>query len=75
MPRLTERERQVLKWISVGKSNWEIAKILGISEFTVKNHVQNLLRKLSATNRAHAVTKAIACGLLHTTKNGVQRED
>ncbi len=69
MPRLTERERQVLKWISAGKSNWEIAKILGISEFTVKNHVQNLLKKLSATNRAQAVTKAIACGLLDAIEN------
>jgi DNA-binding CsgD family transcriptional regulator len=69
MPRLTERERQVLKWISIGKTNWEIGKILGISEFTVKNHVQNLLKKLSVTNRTQAVTKAIARGLLDAVEH------
>ena len=61
---ITARERQVLQWISAGKSNWEIGKILRISEFTVKNHVQNVLRKLSVTSRAQAVTKGIFCGLI-----------
>lgn len=61
---ITARERQVLQWIAAGKSNWEIGKILRISEFTVKNHVQNVLRKLSVTSRAQAVTKGIFCGLI-----------
>jgi transcriptional regulator EpsA len=61
---ITERERQVLRWIAAGKSNWEIGRILRISEFTVKNHVQSLLKKLSVKSRTQAVTKAISCGLL-----------
>jgi transcriptional regulator EpsA len=61
---VTERERQVLRWIAAGKSNWEIGRILRISEFTVKNHVQSLLKKLSVKSRTQAVTKAISCGLL-----------
>lgn len=61
---ITKRERQVLQWIAAGKSNWEIGKILRISEFTVKNHVQNVLKKLSANSRAQAVTKGIFCGLI-----------
>lgn len=61
---ITERERQILQWIAAGKSNWEIGKILLISEFTVKNHVQNVLKKMSATSRAQAATKAVSCGLI-----------
>jgi transcriptional regulator EpsA len=61
---ITERQREILKWIAAGKSNWEIGKILLISEFTVKNHVQNVLKKLSVTTRAQAATKAISCGLI-----------
>lgn len=65
-PRLdiTEREREVLQWIAAGKSNWEIGKILEISEFTVKNHVQSLLKALGVTSRAHAATKAMSSGLI-----------
>jgi LuxR family transcriptional regulator, quorum-sensing system regulator CviR len=63
--KITERERQVLRWIAAGKSNWEIGKILSISEFTAKNHVQNLLKKLSVTGRAQAVTTAFFCGLIN----------
>ena len=62
--KITERERQVLQWIAAGKSNWEIGKILDISEFTAKNHVQNLLKKLSVTGRAQAVTTAFFSGLI-----------
>lgn len=61
---LTPRERQVLRWIAAGKSNWEIGKILLISEFTVKNHVQNLLKKLSVSSRAQAASLAIAGGFV-----------
>lgn len=55
---ITERERQVLQWLKAGKTNWEIAQILGISPNTVKNHVQNILRKLNVQNRGHAAVKA-----------------
>lgn len=55
---LTEREQEVLQWVKRGKTNWEIAQILGISLYTVKNHVQNILRKLNVQNRSHAAVKA-----------------
>jgi transcriptional regulator EpsA len=61
---VTEREREILRWVAAGKSNWEIGKILRISEYTVKNHVQSVLKKLSATTRVQAVTKAISGGLI-----------
>jgi len=49
---LTEREQQIGHWVAQGKSNWEIAAILGISENTVKTHVANLLRKQGLASRA-----------------------
>ncbi|NTV93979.1 MAG: hypothetical protein HGA75_00995 [Thiobacillus sp.] len=63
MPKLTPREREILKWIGMGKTNCEIAMILGTRYKTVKNQVQNLLAKLDVNNRAHAVAKAAALGL------------
>ena len=61
---LTEREQEVLKWICGGKSNSEMATILGISSWTVKIQVSNLLAKLNASTRGHAVAKAISFGLI-----------
>ncbi|MET8977480.1 response regulator transcription factor [Streptomyces sp. NPDC004539] len=55
---LTGRERQVLEHIAVGASNAEIAEGLGITVRTVKHHVTNLLGKLGARDRAHAVAMA-----------------
>ncbi len=60
---LTRRQLQVLSWIKSGKTNEEIAKILDVSAPTVKNHVQKILRKLDASNRAQAVGKADSLGL------------
>ncbi|WP_303909101.1 helix-turn-helix transcriptional regulator [Thiohalomonas denitrificans] len=59
---LTPRELEVLKWLSLGKSTWDISVILGIAERTVKFHVGNLLEKLDASTRAHAVAVASARG-------------
>lgn len=50
--RLTEREQQIGYWAALGKSNWEIAAILGISESTAKTHITNLLHKLGLASRA-----------------------
>lgn len=61
---VTEREIEILRWVREGKSNQEIGMILSISPLTVKNHVQKILRKLQASNRAQAVSKAIALRLL-----------
>lgn len=61
---LTEREREILRWAREGKSNLEIGAALDISALTVKNHIQKILRKLAASNRAHAVALAMSQGLL-----------
>lgn len=57
---LSARESEVLAWVAMGKTNPEIGSILGISTFTVKNHVQRILKKLDVTNRAQAVGKTTA---------------
>jgi transcriptional regulator EpsA len=52
---ITEREAQILSGVREGKTNQQIGAELGISALTVKNHVQKILRKLGAANRAQAV--------------------
>ena len=59
---LTSRETQILGYIAEGNSNKQIARILQISEQTVKNHVSAILRKVNANDRAHAVVLAIRHG-------------
>lgn len=61
---VTQREREILGWLREGKSNQQIADELGISALTVKNHVQKILRKLNAANRAQAVAQAMSLQLL-----------
>jgi DNA-binding NarL/FixJ family response regulator len=61
---LTEREIEVLKLIAAGNSNKLIADQLSIGEATVKSHVTNILSKLSANDRAHAVTIALQRGII-----------
>jgi DNA-binding NarL/FixJ family response regulator len=61
---ITAKELQVLKLIVEGNSNKQIAKDLGISDQTIKNHVSAILRKLNANCRAHAVFIAIRDGLI-----------
>src|SRR5436190_1474189 len=56
---LTVREQDIIKWIYLGKSNFEIGAILKISPLTVKNHVQKILRKLNVVNRTQAIGKAL----------------
>lgn len=52
---LSQREYDIFHWMSRGKTNWEIATILDICERTVKFHVANVIRKLNANNRTHAI--------------------
>lgn len=54
---LSDREAEVLCWVALGKTNPEIGSILTISEFTIKNHMQRIFKKLDVTNRAQAVSK------------------
>jgi transcriptional regulator EpsA len=62
---LTVREMDILKWIYLGKSNFEIGAILKISPLTVKNHVQKILRKLNVVNRTQAIGKALELRILN----------
>ena len=59
MPELTRRENEVLEWIAQGKSNPEIAIILGLSVRTVYKHVENLFAKLGVECRGQAMVRAL----------------
>lgn len=59
---LTEREVEVLKHVASGCSNKSVAERLRISEDTVKGHIRNILSKLNANDRTHAVTIALKWG-------------
>ena len=60
---LTQREMQVLRHVALGLSNKEIAQSLTISVETVKEHVQNILRKLAVSDRTQAAVWAVRRGL------------
>jgi two-component system NarL family response regulator len=64
VPRLTDRELQVLRLVARGQNNRDIAKALFISENTVKNHVRNILEKLQLHSRMEAVFYAVREKLL-----------
>ncbi|MBV8227296.1 MAG: response regulator transcription factor [Verrucomicrobia bacterium] len=64
-PELSERELQILKQMSLGKSNKEIGQVLYISEYTVKNHVRSILKKLNAIGRTEAIAIASGRGLVN----------
>ena len=61
---LSEREIEVLRSVSAGNSNKIVADQLSITEDTVKGHLKNILLKLGANDRTHAVTLAISRGFL-----------
>jgi two-component system NarL family response regulator len=67
VPRLTERELEVLKLVARGLNNRDIAKELFISENTVKNHIRNILEKLQLHSRMEAVVYAVREKLLEIT--------
>lgn len=61
---LTQRETQVLRHVALGLSNKEIGKSLEISVETVKEHVQNILRKIAVSDRTQAAVWAVRKGLV-----------
>ena len=67
MERLTSREETVLELLTEGLTNAGIAARLYLSEGTVKNYVSEILSKLQANDRTHAVVLAIRRGLLDIT--------
>ena len=61
---LSQKEKEVLKWLKEGKTSWEISVILRISERTVNFHINNIKQKLEAVSRTHALAIAIEQGLI-----------
>ena len=61
---LTQRESEVLRQLSYGLTNKEIAQSLQISYETVKEHVQHILRKLGVSDRTQAAVWAVRKGLV-----------
>jgi DNA-binding CsgD family transcriptional regulator len=63
---LTAREKEVLQWGAVGKSSWEIARIIDCTEAGVNYHFCNIRRKFGVRSRWVAIVKALEQGLIHT---------
>ena len=57
MAKMTERQREIFRWVQEGKTNWEIARIIGCSEENVKYHMKNILRIMGSYNRTQAVAR------------------
>jgi two-component system NarL family response regulator len=64
MWRLTARELEVLRLMAQGRTNKEIAEELHVAEFTVKKHVQNIIRKMGVSYRTQAAIVAVKSGLV-----------
>lgn len=63
--KLSEREKEVLRWSGDGKTGWEISQILNLGQSTVNFHMRNAMFKLNAPNKTSAIVKAIYLNLLH----------
>ena len=61
---LSDHERTCLSWTLKGKTSWKIARIIGRSRPTVEYHLQKAMRKLDATNKAHAAALTMKRGLM-----------
>lgn len=61
---ITHRQEEILNLVKTGKTNSEIAEVLSCSPWTIKNHVQAILRKLDSNSRSHAIARAISLGIL-----------
>ncbi|WP_424196559.1 LuxR family transcriptional regulator [Ampullimonas aquatilis] len=62
---LTLRESECLRWAADGKTTWEMARLLSLSEATINFHLNNAMIKLDVSNRQHAIAKAILQGLIN----------
>jgi DNA-binding CsgD family transcriptional regulator len=61
---LTEREKECLRWAADGKTSWEIAQLLHVTERTANFHLNNVMLKLDVSNRQHAIAKAVLQGFI-----------
>ncbi len=64
-PALSPRERECLQWTAAGKTSWEIAAILRLSQNTTDGYIASATRKLGASNRTQAVAEGIRRGIIH----------
>jgi LuxR family quorum sensing-dependent transcriptional regulator len=64
LPRMTAREIECMKWVAVGKTNWEVGQVLGISSSTVHFHVERVKKKLNKNTRTEAVATLVLHGLI-----------
>jgi len=62
VPRLTARQNELLYLVAAGRTNSQIARQLGISEGTVRTHLENIYHKLGVTSRTAAVARAFPAG-------------
>ena len=63
-PKLTAREKEILRWTMEGKTAWAVGQILRVSEHTVNFHLRNAQKKLDASSKHQAVLRALALGIL-----------
>jgi len=61
---LTSRELECIHWAAMGKTSWEIGRILGLAERTINFHIARACEKLGVYRRQAAITLAIQRGLL-----------
>lgn len=66
--RISDRQREILEWIQAGKTNWEIASIIGSSEANVKYHIGKIMEKLDSHTRTQAVAKAVSLRIISLKK-------
>ena len=71
---LTRREREILQLVSEGNTNGQVAKVLWVTEQTVKFHLANIFRKLDVTNRTQASRWAHAHGLVQPSNRDERAE-
>lgn len=64
VPQLTRREREILMWTALGKTNKEISELLYLSVETISTHVKNIIKKLAVQNKAEAVATALRGGII-----------
>lgn len=64
-PILSQRERECLQWAAVGKSDWEIGEILGISAKTANMHLERSKAKFGVTTRTQAIVAGMRDGYIH----------
>lgn len=62
---ITPRQRECLQWVRAGKTDWEIGQIIGISEHTVIEHLDQARRRLGVRTRTQAVIEAVSRGVIH----------